>query len=743
MRRVRVDVINALGRLTDKRRWLVLGVWGVLVVVAVPLAARQTNHLDQIGYFVSGSPSARVDALLHSQFPDESRAGLAVLLWPKHGASAKALERDIRKVQHALRGIHGVSLSSHDVQIALFGTGLVEPIVLPLNVSASEATSVQIALELRSRLGVGDPTSDHVEIHLLGLGAYWAGIDAASKQQLARAETIGFPFLLVVLLLILGSLWAASLPVTLGLLAVLITGAVIFLLSLVMQLSVFVTNAASLVGIGVAVDYSLIILARVRQELAAGQDFETARRRALETSGKVVIVSGLAVALSLSGLWLINDNTVRSLALGAVLVVAVSVLAAVTLLPALISVIGPRRLTDGALARLAVRRRAVRRKPSVAGWERWTRLVTGHPLRAIAVAGGVMLLLSVPALRMRTGANALEQFSPGNETLVGFQEARSLEGPGALGPVNVIAAATRASHASLPSIVARLRTLAEALPDVHSLGATHFSSSGSYAFFNVVTRGDPEAPAALTLVERLRERFARTSAGSGVRVFVGGTPASLLDTKQEFAGGIWKVIVAVLVLAFIVLTVLLRSLLLPLKAIILNLLSVGAAYGVLVVVFQWGWFNGLLGFHAPGHIETVTPVVILALAFGLSMDYEVFLLSRIKERRLAGAAPHAAVAEGLAVSARTISSAALILVCAFGIFIGTGLPSIKQIGLGAAVAIALDATLIRLVLVPATMELLGEWNWWLPTWLLRVLHAPAPARAETPPAPVPAESTPR
>jgi uncharacterized membrane protein YdfJ with MMPL/SSD domain len=734
-----VDVIGVLGRLTDKRRWLVLGVWGLLVAVAVPLAARQTSHLDQTGYFVSGSQSARVDGLLHSQFPEESRAGLAVLLWPKHGASAEALEHDIQKVQRALRGIDGVSLSSHDVQIALFGTGLLEPVFLPLNVSASEAASVQIALELRSRLGVGDSTRDHVEIHLLGLGAYWAGIDAASKKQLASAETIGFPFLLVVLLLIFGALWAASLPVVLGLVAVLVTGAVIFLLSLVMQLSVFVTNAASLVGIGVAVDYSLIVLARVRQELAAGHDFETARCRALETSGRVVIVSGLAVATSLSGLWLINDNTVRSLALGAVLVVAVSVLAAVTLLPALISVIGPRRLADGALARLVARRRAVRRRPSVAGWERWTSLVTGHPVRAIAVAGGVMLLLSVPALRMRTGANALEQFSAGNETLVGFQEARSLAGPGKLGPVNVIASATPMSHKELLRTVAHLRSLAEALPDVHSLGATRFSSTGSYAFFTVITRGDPEAPAALTLIKRLRRQFARMSARSGVRVFVGGTPASLLDTQQEFAGSIWKVITAVLVLAFIVLTVLLRSLLLPLKAIILNLLSVGAAYGVLVIVFQWGWFNGLLGFRAPGHIETVTPVVILALAFGLSMDYEVLLLSRINERRLAGAAPRIAVAEGLAASARTISSAALILVCAFGVFIATGLPSIKQIGLGAAAAIALDATLIRLVLVPATMELLGEWNWWLPPWLLRVLPATAPVTADAPPASVPAE----
>jgi RND superfamily putative drug exporter len=213
----------------------------------------------------------------------------------------------------------------------------------------------------------------------------------------------------------------------------------------------------------------------------------------------------------------------------------------------------------------------------------------------------------------------------------------------------------------------------------------------------------------------------------GVSVLVGGASASLLDDERRVATGLWKVILAVLCLAFVVLMVFLKSLLLPLKAIVMNLLSVGAAYGVLVIVFQWGWFDSIFNYHSPGHVDTLTPPLILAVVFGLSMDYEVFLLTRIRERWLLTGDSRKAVAEGLAESAKTISSAAFILVCVFAVFIGTGMPSVKEIGLGAAVAIAMDATLIRLVLVPATMELVGDWNWWLPDPLRRLLSPRATA----------------
>jgi RND superfamily putative drug exporter len=256
-------------------------------------------------------------------------------------------------------------------------------------------------------------------------------------------------------------------------------------------------------------------------------------------------------------------------------------------------------------------------------------------------------------------------------------------------------------------------------PEVASVAPAQPSRDGRAALVTIVPRHDPESPAARALVDRLR-----ADAGGLERVAqveVGGATAHVEDFKDLVSGSMWKILLFVAVFSYLVLLVLLRSVLLPLKAVVMNLLSVGAAYGVLVAVFQWGRVDGFLGFESLGYINTMTPPFLLAIVFGLSMDYEVFLLSRIRERYDATGDTRTAVAEGLRASAGTISSAALIMVAVFAVFAGTGVPSIKEIGLGLAVAIALDATLVRLVLVPATMELLGKWNWWLPKPLGRVL----------------------
>jgi uncharacterized membrane protein YdfJ with MMPL/SSD domain len=248
---------------------------------------------------------------------------------------------------------------------------------------------------------------------------------------------------------------------------------------------------------------------------------------------------------------------------------------------------------------------------------------------------------------------------------------------------------------------------------------------GGAALITVQPRHDPESPQAQALVERLRTDAPAAFEG----VEVGGATASVEDFKDLVSGSMWKILVFVLAFSYLVLLVLLRSVLLPLKAVLVNLLSVGAAYGVLVVVFQWGWFDGLLGYESLGYINTMTPPFLLAIVFGLSMDYEVFLLTRIRERYDAVGDTTQAVAQGLRASAATISSAALIMVAVFAVFAGTGTPSIKEIGLGLSVAIALDATLVRLILVPATMEIMGRWNWWLPGPLARVLPRPELERA--------------
>jgi uncharacterized membrane protein YdfJ with MMPL/SSD domain len=715
--------------LTRTRRGVILAAWLMAVVIAVPFAARQSDHLTTGGYAVSGSQSSQVNTTLKRQFPQVARASLAVLLWPHAGATSATLTTDIGRVGNALNRISGVALTKQSREFALFSVGLVGPIVIPLQVSATEDQARDIAETLRHRLGIGKPTSDKVEVHLLGQGALWAGVEDTSKRQLANAEKIGFPILLIVLLTIFGSLSAAVLPLTLGAVAVIVTGGLIYFLSLAMQLSIFTTNTASLLGIGVAVDYSLIILARVRQEIHAGHDLASAREIALATSGTAVAFSGLTVIASLMGLWVIPVGTLRSMAVGAILVVAVAVIASVTLLPALISLLGARRIGAASFVTRIGRRWPRPRATRRLSWDSWTRAVTGHPVVSIAVAGGFLLVLCIPVLSMKTSTGALPQLSRTDDTRVGFAEAAQVAGPGALGPIYVVAHATGSAQSHLRPAIAKLRGIAEQTPNVRRLGTTEIASNNSFALFTIIPSVDPESPTAKRLVEHLRASLPHTLTGTSVSISFGGTSATQLDEERGVASNMWKVYLIVLSLAFIVLFFLLRSLLLPLKAIIMNLLSVGAAYGVLVAVFQWGWADSIFGYHSLGHVDTLTPSLILAIVFALSMDYEIFLLTRIKECWLLSGDSRSAVAEGLAASAKTISSAAFILVCVFAVFIGTGVPPVKELGLGAAVAIALDATVVRLVLVPATMQLLGDWNWWLPGPLARLFPSRQSARS--------------
>jgi len=715
------------------RGLLVSIAWLVLVLTALPFATRQSEHLTSGGYMVPGSQSAIVTAALRRDYPNISRNALAVLFWPRAGATASGMRADIDRVERASTGIGGLLLSVRARELAEFSAGLLGPIAMPLEVTGSEADAQAATEKLRARLDLRDPVAHRIEIHLLGEGALWAGLNETSKAELARAELIGLPILFVVLLAIFGSLATAALPLALGVVAVTLTGALIYFLSLVTELSVFVTNTASMLGIGVAVDYSLIILARTRQELAAGQSLALARRTALRTSGRAVVFSGLTVMASLVGIFVIPIGTVRSMALGAIVVVAVSVLVALSLLPALMQLLGPRRLTASVTRgrAAAVFARLPVRKPRFS-WDRWTNAVVGRPVLAIVTVGGVLLAICVPAVQMQTRTGAFDQLKDSSETRVGFLEAAKLEGPGSLGPIYVLVQAKGAQAAAqLRNRTARLRSMVARTRLVQAVGPVQTDPEGSRALFVLTPTVAPESASAKRLVRGLRVSAAAVVRNSGLTALVGGTSATQLDEQDAVASSMWKLIAAVLALAFVVLAVVLRSLVLPLKAILLNLLSVGAAYGVLVIVFQWGWLDSLTGFRSLGYLDTFTPPLILAIVFGLSMDYEVFLLSRIKERWLATGDPHRAVSEGLAASARTITGAAFVLVCVFAVFIGTGTPSVKELGVGAAVAIGIDATLIRLILVPAAMELLGERNWWLPAIFTRRRSPVVPAGAST------------
>jgi RND superfamily putative drug exporter len=663
-----------------RRRW-VLGAWVLVLAIALPFSMQQSDRLSSGGFGVPGSQSQKVaDAL--SGF-DVERTSLAVVVTKP--ADLDSLRRRALSVKHV---VGAGRIASRD------GISLI-----PLRVDASDDEASDVAVDLREALGVSTASG----VHLAGQGAMWAGLQELSKHDLEKAEQAGFPIVLLILLAVFGSLAAALLPLALGLFSVLLTGALIYFTSRQMEMSVFVTNMASMIGIGVAVDYSLFVLARYREEIRAGFAPAEARSRAMATSGLAVAFSGVTVIVSLAGLWMIDNNAIRSMALGAILVVAVSLVASATLLPALIAALGPRGYAPSkrfiSLSSWIARWRPWRgrREPF---WDRWTARVTRRPLVSLLLAASVLLTLAVPALSLKMGTGALRQFPEGNETRVGIEAAASVSAPGEQAPVRVLTSSPERALGVLKADPA----VARVLP---------VSSNGARSLVTAIPVADGESRQTEALIDRLRQRLPGDA--------IGGTSAQQTDIRQLISGSMWKVLLFVLGLSYLVLLVLLRSVVLPLKAVLMNLLSVGAAYGVLVAIFQWGWIDGFLGFQSTGHIDTLTPPLVLAVVFGLSMDYEVFLLSRIRERYEATGDTQRAVAEGLARSARTITSAALIMVAVFAVFVGTGVPSIKELGMGNAVAIAVDATLVRLVLVPAAMELLGDWNWWLPKPLARLL----------------------
>jgi RND superfamily putative drug exporter len=428
---------------------------------------------------------------------------------------------------------------------------------------------------------------------------------------------------------------------------------------------------------------------------------------------------------------MVDNQALRSMALGAMTVVAVSILTATTLLPALIAMLGDRVLPGGIVGRVErffkhrVFRRPVAEPAAVTAtgpsrfWEGWTRRVMSHPWTAIIAVSAVLLTLAIPVLSLQTGTEALAQFPKGSDVRVGNELASEQLG-GGTDPMQIVADFGALPSAADRAAVAGFGRRLGATPGVRAVSRPVYA--GNAVLIQATPRAGSESDAAAALVDRLRDSVVpATALGQVAAVDVGGETARSHDVRLQISGSMWKIVLFVLALSFIVLMVMLRSLILPLKAVLMNLLSIGAAFGVLVAIFQWGWLDGFLGFESQGALDTINVPLIFAVVFGLSMDYEVFLMSRIRERYLRHGDNERAVAEGLSSSARTISSAALIMTAVFAVFVLTGVPSIKELGLGCAVAIALDATLVRLILVPAAMKLMGDWNWWMPSWLDRTL----------------------
>ncbi len=683
-----VMVERSLGRLAglvSRRRRTVFVVWVALLAAGGWFSLHQADHLSGGGWEVPGSPSLQVADAIQKDWPNAIPPAFTVFITgPQGRARVAAVQRLVAAQPNVQPG-------------RPFSRG--NAVFLPLAYVGKSSNAIDEATHLRRALV---QTAATAQTRVIGEPAIWSNFQDVSKQQLARGEALGFPLILLILLAGFGTLVAAVAPLALGFAAVFLSGAVIYALSRSFEISVYVTNMASMIGIGVAVDYSLFIVSRFRRELHEGAKPDQALERAMTSSGTAVVFSGAAVAVSLAALFAIDVNALRSMAAGAIVVVCISMLASITLLPALLAAVGTR--VDRLRIPLPWR---TTEQGSDAFWSGWARRVMRRPVTGLLAGAGVMLVLSIPFFWMQTFNRGLDELPRSAEVRVATQHAQTLMGPGFGAPVHVLTS-------NYGPLIARTLTNAH-IPGVARVAAPVLSSTKKQWLVDVTLAVPVESGAARGIVHRIQE-----VAGQGATL--GGSTVFDLDVANAIFGGLWKMLLVILAACYVVLLLLLRSVLLPLKAVLMNLLSVGAAYGVLVAVFQWGWLDWT-GYSSPGYVETIVPALVLAVTFGLSMDYEVFLLTRVRERWLEHGDNERAVAEGLVRSARTITSAALVMVAVFFAFVVAGAPSLKELGTGLGVAILLDATLVRLLIVPAAMRLLGEWNWWMPKPLARLLPA--------------------
>ena len=559
-----------------------------------------------------------------------------------------------------------------------------------------------------------------------------------SEEDLLKGEGVSIVLALVILVVVLGALVGAGLPLLLGIVSIVVATGLAALVARVTEMSFIVTQMISMIGLAVGIDYALFILERYREERRHGRPKLDAIDVAGATASKAVLFSGITVVLALAGLFLIPTTIYRSLGLGAVLVVIVAVVAMLTLIPALLALLGdkvdwPRKRNYDDLVHIAEQR--ARDAETIHGcfWGRITKAVMARPVVALVLAVGLLVALAVPALDLKTGFAGVETLPP-SDVRSGFDVLASKEGFDTAGRSQPIIIAMDGTQADIEAGLDRLDAAFAADPATYAVvEAPRWSPSHDFAVVDLYLRTDANSQATRDTIATLRSDVIPAAfSGLPTDVYVTGEPAFNVDFFAVVDQYTPWVFAFVLALSFLLLALAFRSVVVPAKAIVMNLLSVGAAYGLLVAVFQKGWGNDVLGFVQVPTIEAWLPIFLFCVLFGLSMDYHVFLLSRVREHYDLTHDNAESVAVGLQSTAKIITGAALIMVAVFGGFAAGRLVPLQQLGFGLGAAILIDATIIRSILVPSAMALLGDKNWYMPSWLkwlpdLRVEGAPTPA----------------
>ena len=706
-------VLYAIARFCVRRRFVVFAVW-ILTAVALVAVSHRVSDNTSDNLKLPGTDSQRATDALNHSFPAQANGSSPIVLHVKSGkltdsnysSAVNEAAADVAKAPHVASVVNPLTSQGATALSKDKATGYLS---VTTTVSAGQ-------------LSVGDAQQI---IDAASKPAEKAGIEVQTGGQLGQkvskpstesSELIGIIAAMVILTFTFGTVVAMLLPIINAILALACTLAIIRVLSHVATVSTVAPTLATMIGLGVGIDYALFIVTRHFRGLDDGLDLRESIARAVATSGGAVVFAGGTVTIALVSLAVANIPLVTTMGLMAAIAVVVAVLAAVTLLPATLAIVGPH------INSLRVRGRHKDPHPKKGMWARWASMVAGHPVVAGLAALVILIPLAIPLLSLNLGQKDVGALSQSTTARQAYDQISQNFGAGVNGPL--IVAVSLGSPAKNTSD-SRLATLQKDVSQTHGVVAVtpmQLDKAGTTAYFNAIPTKGPAEDATTDLVNNLRGSvIPQAEKSTNMKAYVGGTTASYIDLASNISSKLPLQIAVVIVLSFLLLTLAFRTVVIPLQAALMNVLSIAAAYGVLTAIFQFGWLHSLIGLDSAVEIVSYVPLFMFAVLFGLSMDYEVFLVSQIEEHVHAGEDNKQSVVSGLVTSARVITAAATIMVFVFGSFVVNGDPTVKQFGIGLAVAVILDATIVRCLLVPALMVMMGNVNWYIPGWLERLL----------------------
>ncbi len=711
-----------LGRYAARHPWRVIGAWLLLAIVVIVSSEAFGRDLDD-SFAAPGLDSTAALDLLTTAQSDSAGLTAQVVLTPLdasasffESADAQAALADVQAAIRALPNVLGTSdpagaLMAGPEAAAMSGSVSSDGRVALIRVQYPVIDDLSLA-DLDNLKEFGEAAADNSTLQVELGGDIFASFD---QPETGLGEMIGLIVAVIILLLAFGSVIAMGLPIGIALFGLALGISSMSLITYLVDIPSWAPQAASMIGLGVGIDYALFLVTRYREFLARGMTVEEAAGRAVATAGQAIVFAGGTVVIAILGLFVSGIPFMTAFGIAASVVVLIMVAASITLLPAFLGVAGHW------INRLAIHPK----KPNDTGtrnavgarWVRWGEHVSEHAWPYAIGVTALLLLMTAPVLDLRLGFPDSGSLPESRTERRAYDLVAEGFGPGINGPLVVAIDISQDQ-----SVVEPLAAAISADAGVASVAPADVNVDAGVATLIVFPTTSPQDATTLETIKRLRaDVFPAIVASSPATAHIGGATATFADIGERVNSRLPAFIAAVIVLSFLLLTLVFRSILVPLKAALLNLLSIGAAYGVLVMVFQWGWGKGLIGLESTVPVVAFIPMFMFAILFGLSMDYEVFLLSRVREEYLITGDNDSSVIHGIASTARVITSAALIMISVFLGFVAGDDPVIKMLGLGLATAIFVDASIVRMVLVPATMKLMGDANWWLPDWLDRVL----------------------